>query len=676
MPDAPLSGPLSAHSSEPSPPVKALLTIVGTTLPEVLVGGPDGDIIEGFGGDDTLRGGDGNDTLRGGDGDDLTLGGKGNDLVYLGKGNDVAWAGNGDTGRDTLYGESGNDVLAGGAGDDMLYGGTGGDTLYGGAGDDKIYGKLPGKPDRDQANAIWAGNGNDYIEAGSAGDVIGGGQGNDTLIGNVGADTLYGGAGANGGNDLIEAGGGDDRVFASNGTDTVLGGDGNDTLYGGDMDDVLDGGDGADFLYGGTGDDVIAGGDGDDTIQSGPGNDTVTGGLGADTFIFVANGGDDTIADFDIAADTLALAESGADFTSIDDLISASSNTTQGGKAGTLIDLGGGNSLFIEAVTVADLDDIAVTFEPPPEPEPEPDADIPGDTSSTVTLAVGGSLTSYLDSAVDQDWINISFEAARFYTLTFQNLSFLPQTLDYPDYIGIHPGLIDTTGGLRGISGPTNDSFHYVTMATKLSGDFFLSIRATGGKMGEYRVTLSAGESATVDLYSASRSGAGQMHWDSYGESYFAAGIQSPGDVDWLAISLSADTSYTFSMSPETFFGYTIDPKIVGVYNSAGTAVDGAEILDSANLAQVTFYAPESGTYYVAVGADGGTTGHYSTSTVEAVGVEAASDSNPTPAAMAKRDDPVNAPQDMGVNLSGNCMEIEAHQAFDFGAPDPHTNYW
>ena len=66
----------------------------------------------------------------------------------------------------------------------------------------------------------------------------------------------------------------------------------------------------ADRLVAGNGDDVISGGRGDDWLEGCGGNDTMTGGAGRDTFVFRANGGHDTITDFDVSNPDLILLDS------------------------------------------------------------------------------------------------------------------------------------------------------------------------------------------------------------------------------------------------------------------------------------------------------------------------------------------------------------------------------
>jgi Ca2+-binding RTX toxin-like protein len=129
------------------------------------------------------------------------------------------------------------------------------------------------------------------------------------------------------GRDFIVADAGDDLVAGGLGTDVIYGGDGDDTLrgdlnkataglnegdddiiYGGDGDDRIGGKGGNDKLYGDAGKDQIWGDGGDDLIWGGLGSDRLEGGRGSDTFVLQAGDGNDTIVDFKLNSDKIALA--------------------------------------------------------------------------------------------------------------------------------------------------------------------------------------------------------------------------------------------------------------------------------------------------------------------------------------------------------------------------------
>ncbi|MER3435311.1 MAG: alkaline phosphatase [Leptolyngbya sp. ERB_1_1] len=133
-------------------------------------------------------------------------------------------------------------------------------------------------------------------------DVIVAFGGDDTVAGGLGDDILYGGEG----NDLPR---GDlNSVDAQNGESG-----GNDIIYGGAGNDRISGKSGNDQLYGEAGDDILVGDNGDDLLWGGLGNDTLmgnnfSGGSGSNTFVLAAGEGTDTIIDFQVGRDRIALA--------------------------------------------------------------------------------------------------------------------------------------------------------------------------------------------------------------------------------------------------------------------------------------------------------------------------------------------------------------------------------
>jgi len=130
---------------------------------------------------------------------------------------------------------------------------------------------------------------------GSERDLIRANEGDDTLAGSVNDDILYGEVG----NDLLrgdlntpQAGG------SAGGDDFLFGGMGDDRLFGQGGNDQLTGDEGADWLFGDAGTDLLVGGSGFDTL---------TGGEGQDTFALASQAEDDTITDFQIGEDSLAM---------------------------------------------------------------------------------------------------------------------------------------------------------------------------------------------------------------------------------------------------------------------------------------------------------------------------------------------------------------------------------
>ncbi|MEG4574536.1 Ig-like domain-containing protein, partial [Microcoleus sp. N3A4] len=221
---------------------------IGTAKNDELLGSNTGNIFDAKSGDDNLYGGEIRDILNGN---------KGNDFI------------SGGTGDDILFGDENNDIILGDLGNDLIFGGKANDSLNGREGNDIVYG-----------------NRND--------DFIDGGKDNDTLYGGKGDDIMLGSQG-------------DDYLFGNQGSDTICGGESNDLISGNEQADILGGCEGNDTLYGGEDNDTLTGCQGDDILYGDSGNDSLIGGSGNDIFVLKADRGFDTIADFTVGQDSIAL---------------------------------------------------------------------------------------------------------------------------------------------------------------------------------------------------------------------------------------------------------------------------------------------------------------------------------------------------------------------------------
>ena len=182
--------------------------------------------------------------------------------------------------HDRLYGFGGNDQLTGGLGDDTLYGGDGNDTYVVTSGFDTID---------DDSGSDQVNFGNGY--ALSAMTYVR--DGDDLFLQFNGVNAVR----------IVDQFSGDSTIetlhFADGQTVDLLahaytlnGSASGDYLYG-----ISSGGAG-DIINGLGGNDRIYGYDGDDTLDGGAGNDYVYGGYGNDTYLYSANSGIDTFADY------------------------------------------------------------------------------------------------------------------------------------------------------------------------------------------------------------------------------------------------------------------------------------------------------------------------------------------------------------------------------------------
>jgi len=344
------------------------------------------DTITAYNGFCTLDGDEGDDVVIGGDGDDLLTSGLGSDKVMGGLGNDTLRGGEEANGSlDTLDGGFGADVfeIANLSGAIISYASTSiwvkidleAKTAYGSFAQGDVFVNDVAFLEASQgndivrgnslANGFWGLGGNDYLSGRDGDDTLSGGSGNDTLRGDDGNDQLFSGLGK----DRVDGGNGDDFIRTSNGNDTLLGGAGVDTLGGGSGGDLLNGNAGADLILASNGNDRLLGGDDNDTMLGGGGRDTLTGGAGDDRLVggsqndrfnFAPGSGADLIVDFAGGAgpgDVIGLIGWGAAFDDFTDVLAAASQVGNN----VVIDLGGGDSITLQGVTLAALnaDDFA-----------------------------------------------------------------------------------------------------------------------------------------------------------------------------------------------------------------------------------------------------------------------------------------------------------------------------
>ena len=224
------------------------------------------------------------------------------------------------TDNDSLDGGLGNDVISGGAGADVIHGGDGDDSINGGPGiataTDKLYGDA----------------GNDIIKADKAdtGALLDGGAGKDQLYGAGAANVMNGG----------------------DGNDYLSGGGGLDIMHGGAGDDSLKGGTAATRMYGDDGNDTLQGGTGNEWLSGGTGNDRLIGGAGNDTFVFAANFGKDTIADFQNSGGTQDVIQ--FDHTLFADYSAVQAHMAQSGSS-VVITLDANNTVELQNTSLSQL---------------------------------------------------------------------------------------------------------------------------------------------------------------------------------------------------------------------------------------------------------------------------------------------------------------------------------
>ena len=235
----------------------------------------------------------------------------------------------------------------------------------------------------------------------------------------------------------------------------------------------------------------------------------------------------------------------------------------------------------------------------------EDSEDYAGDTSTTGTVAVGGSVEGNLDAVGDRDWIAVTLEAGKAYRIDLKGSSTGDGTVYDTAIHGIHgsSGRIVSGGSSSGGEGKNAR----VAFTPQERGTYYIAVGANGdaaigcgfgGVRGTY--TLSVQE-ADPDEYTATADTATTGSIDVDGSA--TGELQHWGDRDWFAVTLDAGTRYRIDLKGRDSGDGTLgNPWIGGIYDSAGNQVleTDAPAGDGGDRNSREYFTPDTtGTYFI-----------------------------------------------------------------------------
>lgn len=238
-----------------------------------------------------------------------------------------------------------------------------------------------------------------------------------------------------------------------------------------------------------------------------------------------------------------------------------------------------------------------------PRPQPEGDT-VPGDATTTATLALGQAVSGAVETARDQDWYAVQLTGGQRYEFALQGRPSGAGTLSDPlvrifDVQGTFLAGNDDGGtGLESL----------LRYEAPYTGTFYVSARAYMAATGTYQLsglalaTLddAAGSVATTASVSAAAGTGGA--------------IEAGGDLDWYRLEVEAGLTYTVTLAGADGQGGTLEDPVIRVLDEAGTVIarnDDGTTRD----ATAVFTAAADGVLYLEAGAAGaGDTGTYALS--------------------------------------------------------------
>ena len=216
------------------------------------------------------------------------------------------------------------------------------------------------------------------------------------------------------------------------------------------------------------------------------------------------------------------------------------------------------------------------------------------------TVAVGGSVGGAIDFKGDSDWFAVDLEAGKSYQIDLMGSEHGFGTLDSPEIGKMHNADGVPIPGMLGIDFSNGHDARSFFTASK-AGTHYVKV-GNFNVYGEGTYVLSVTEAE--DDFQASPETTGTVPVDGLQ----AGNIDTFGDRDWFAVDLEADKTYQFDVR-----GSLGDPRLIGLHDEDGLFIPyTADNNSGAGYdSQAVFTVAEDGTYYVAVGATGLSTGAY-----------------------------------------------------------------
>jgi serralysin len=220
---------------------------------------------------------------------------------------------------------------------------------------------------------------------------------------------------------------------------------------------------------------------------------------------------------------------------------------------------------------------------------------VPGDTSSTVTLTLGTATNGAIDTLGDRDWYRVSLDAGQTYTFTIDPtggaLDVRDTYLRLRDSAGTQIAFNDD-GGLG--------TYSSLTFTATSTGTFFIDVGAfSDAETGTFRVlAVNAGTSGTDTIAGFSGTTGtitvgGQVN----------SSINTAGDHDWHAITLTAGQRYAFR-TVSTDGGADVD-SVLFIRDANGNKLANNDDGGGGTYSYLIFTPATTGTYYVDVGGYG-----------------------------------------------------------------------
>ncbi|UWR12343.1 tandem-95 repeat protein [Sulfitobacter mediterraneus] len=235
---------------------------------------------------------------------------------------------------------------------------------------------------------------------------------------------------------------------------------------------------------------------------------------------------------------------------------------------------------------------------------------LPGISSGFGTVAINGRAIGDIETSGDIDGFRVSLQANTTYKISILGSASNNGTLVDPNLVGIFSssninGTPVTSVQTLNTQFVGDDSVSF--FAPQSAGEFFIGVQDEFGGTGTYTVAID--NIGVRDDFAANIETTGSITpgGNATGSVDFAQ------DEDWFEVTLAANRLYQIDLVPNAGGNALADPFFKGVYDSTGALFQNTENDDGGadNSSQLQFVTDVAGTFYLAAGGFGETTGQY-----------------------------------------------------------------
>ena len=205
------------------------------------------------------------------------------------------------------------------------------------------------------------------------------------------------------------------------------------------------------------------------------------------------------------------------------------------------------------------------------------DGDIAGDTSTTATITVGGSLTSELETVGDTDWIAITLTAGQTIDIALFGSGANPVA---DTYLRVR----DSSGNVLAFNDDADGLNSALTFTATGAGTYYIEVDSyVSSYTGEYTLTVNEGvPPEPLEVYTYDEIAVQLTHtfWESTGRSARSWDVGSDGSITVNITALSADGQFLARAALDMW-----------------TDVTGIQFVEVSSGAEMTFQDTQSGAY-------------------------------------------------------------------------------